>query len=187
MSTPADRLRMGAEIVKFEARRDKQGRIAVYALPSDDGGGAYEIAGINERYHRDEAAYLRTLILDGQFDKAEQLAGAYIATYTDTVAFWTGKSPIEFYLRDSAFNRGRRGATLILQIALGVAKDGIVGPATLGALAKAEKKDATAVLTALRAARETYERNYVGRHEGNKFWKGLVNRWNKAFTTAQTF
>ena len=48
MSTPQERLRIAESILNFEARRDRQGRLQVYKLPSGDGGGAFEVAGINE-------------------------------------------------------------------------------------------------------------------------------------------
>jgi hypothetical protein len=56
--------------------------------------------------------------------------------------------------------------------------DGHVGPITLSALSEAEK-DIPALISSLRAAREWYERKIVHRDETSKFWKGLVNRWDK--------
>src|SRR5262249_32982290 len=47
--------------------------------------------------------------------------------------------------------------------------------------------DGPALLMKLRAARESYERDVARRDETSKFWKGLVNRWNKAVDTAKTF
>src|SRR5690349_427775 len=126
MSTPADRQRMAASILDFEARRDKQGRLTVYKLPAGDGGGAYEVAGINERYHPHEAKLLADLIGAGQFQEAERQAREIIALYTDVVAPWSGKPAIECYLRDCCFNRGPRGAARILQRALGVVDDGVI-------------------------------------------------------------
>ena len=38
-------------IVDYEARRDAEGHLKVYHLPSGDGGGEREVAGINDRYH----------------------------------------------------------------------------------------------------------------------------------------
>ena len=38
---------MAAAIVNFEARRDSKGHLKVYNLPPEDGGGRYEVAGIN--------------------------------------------------------------------------------------------------------------------------------------------
>ena len=187
--TPSDvaahaalRKKMAASIVNFEARRDAQGHLRVYILPAGDGGGRYEIAGINDRYHPREAARLRQLIEAARFDEAEDYAAEVIADYTDVVSKWTIVPEIEAYLRDSAFNRGPGGAAKILQMALGVTVDGGVGPETLGALRKAEK-DPAKLLAALRIAREKYEMRVAGRRE--KFWKGLVNRWDNSLAFAQ--
>jgi hypothetical protein len=71
------RIRMAARILNFEARRDSEGHIMVYNLPSADGGGSYEVAGINQRYHPEEAAKLREMIENCQYSEAEQYACAY--------------------------------------------------------------------------------------------------------------
>jgi len=176
------RKEMAESIVKFEGRRDAQGHLRVYILPPGDGGGRYEVAGINDRYHPREAAKLRELIDAGRFDEAEDYAAEVIAEYTDVVAKWTTVPAIEGYLRDSAFNRGPGGAAKILQIAVGVKVDGGVGPETLGALRQAEKNPAK-LLAALRIAREQYELRVAGRRE--KFWKGLVNRWDGSLEFAR--
>ncbi len=175
------RKRMAESIVKFEGRRDAQGHLWVYILPAG-GGGRYEGAEINDRYHPREAAKLRELIDAGRFDEAEDYAAEVIAQYTDVVAKWTIVPAIEAYLRDCAFNRGPGGAAKVLQIALGVKVDGGVGPETLGALRQAKKNPAK-LLAALRAAREQYELRVAGRRE--KFWKGLVNRWDNSLDFAR--
>ncbi len=182
MSTPELRIRMAERIVDFEARR-KNGKIAVYPLPAGDGGGKYEVAGINDKYHPEEAAKLRALIEAGRADEAERLATDYIADETDAVAGWTAVPAVESYLRDSAFNRGRGGAAIIAQLACGVATDGLIGAVSRAAIA-VEEADALAFLQKLRDAREAYERRK--RDETSKFWKGLVNRWNKALDFART-
>lgn len=185
MSSASQRLAMAKMIFDFEARI-KNGKLQVYQLPAGDGGGEYEVAGINNKYHPDEAKLLKDLIESGNHKKAQDLAIAFIATYTDNVAAWTTKNAIESYLRDCGFNRGARGAALILQKALGVEQDGIVGQITIKALRETEKKDLKAFLLILRTARELYERE-KGRDETSIFWKGLVNRWNKALDFAKTF
>jgi hypothetical protein len=177
---------MAAAIVNFEARRDAQGHLEVYNLPPDDGGGRYEVAGINERYNKETCDELVDLIQQGRFDDAEQLAEDFIAQDTDLAGAWTTITGIEFYLRDGAFNRGHTGGARILQRALGVTDDGVVGPQTRAAMAAAEA-DPMGLLSSLRAAREQYERDVVGRDETSRFWAGLVNRWNNAMTVAQTF
>lgn len=179
MTTPEERLRIAAQIVDWEARRDSEGRIEVYKLPPGDGGGTYEVGGINDKYHPEEAKLLKNLIEQGKHTEAEAVAAAYIATYTDSVAVWTKVTGIEAYLRDSSFNRGAKGAARIYQIALNVPVDGIVGSITLGAARQAESQPKK-LLKALREAREQYERNSVGRDESSPFWRGLVNRWNKS-------
>src|SRR5262249_60092785 len=65
-------------IVVFEARRDAQGRLMVYTLPPGDGGGRYEVAGINERYHKAECDELVELIRSGRHAEAERRAGDVI-------------------------------------------------------------------------------------------------------------
>ena len=176
------RAKMAKSIVDFEARRDRQGHLTVYNLPAGDGGGRYEVAGINERYHPQEAAKLRDLINAGRHEEAENYAAEVIAKCTDVVSKWTTVPAIEAYLRDCVFNRGPGGAAKILQMALGVNVDGGVGPETLGSIRKAEK-DPTKLLAALRVARERYELKVAGRRE--IFWHGLVNRWDNSLDFAR--
>ena len=181
------RERMAHEIVDFEARRDANGNLSVYKLPPGDGGGTFEVAGINDRYHPQEAAALAKLIKGGFYAQAELSAARIVASYTDVVDPWSDAYDIEFYLRDCCFNRGPKGAARILQRSLGVADDGIVGPKTMKAMYAQVAEDRPALLAKPRRAREQYERDVVGRNEHNIFWKGLVNRWNNALTVAQSF
>lgn len=178
------RRRMAKAIVDFEARRDSQGRLEVYQLPAGDGGGTYEVAGINDRYHPTEAAHLAGLIGQGRYDEAETYVADFIVAYTDVVSSWSDDAGVEFNQRDCAFNRGPTGAARIFQRALGVEEDGEVGPITLAASAAS---DAAILITRLRAARESYERNPVGRDETSQFWRGLVSRWNNVLTLARRF
>ena len=139
MSTPEQRMRMAKQIVDFEARRDKKGHLQVYKLPAWDGGGRYEVAGINEKYNKEVCDHLVELIEAGKYDKAEELATEFIASDTDVVVTWSKLPAIEFYLRDSVFNRGHAGGAKILQMALGVEPDGVVGSRTSAVLAVAEQ------------------------------------------------
>lgn len=187
MATEAERLEMGDFILKSEARRDKLGKLKVYPLPKADGGGTFEVAGINDRYHPKAATQLKNLIEDNRFSQAESFAKKYLVEYTDVVKNWTELAPIEAFLRDTAFNRGPKGALRILQIALGIADDGKFGPITKAAIAKAEK-NVSAFLERLREARETYEIRVappVG--DRAKFWTGLQNRWNNALEFSKKF
>src|SRR5262245_1714474 len=186
MTSSEQRRRMAAAILEFEARRDKQGHLTVYKLPKGDGGGRYEVAGINERYNKETVDVLVSLLQQKSYDEAETLADDFIAQDTDRAASWTNIPAIEFYLRDSVFNRGANGAARILQRALGIHDDGVVGPQTR-AVEVAAEGDAALLLGKLRLAREQYERDVAHRDESSKFWKGLVNRWNKEMETAKSF
>jgi hypothetical protein len=178
------RLAMARIIVDFEARRDAAGRIAVYRLSPGDGGGRYEVAGINERYHKAVCDELAALIRAGRHADAEARAADFIAGYTDKAAAWTHNAGVEFFLRDCMFNRGPGGAAWILQKAVGVETDGDVGPVSLAA-AQAAEADARQLLDGLRASREIYERRR--RNETSRFWPGLVSRWGKAHAKAVEF
>jgi lysozyme family protein len=175
------RRRMAKAIIDFEARR-VNGRLAVYRLPSNDGGGTYEVAGINDRYHPQQAAKLKALVDAGKYDEAELAAADYLIAYTNAAAGWTAHAGVEFYLRDCVFNRGPKGAARILQRGLGVEDDGEIGPTTRAAM---DKLTVDELLTKLRAGREDYERNVVGFRAN--FWRGLVNRWDKALVKAREF
>jgi hypothetical protein len=178
------RLEMAKIIVDYEARRDAQHRLVVFPLDPEDGGGRYEVAGINERYNKTLCDELVQLVQSGRQQEAEQRAVAFIADDSEVAARWTSNAAIEFYLRDCVFNRGARGAAWILQTAVGVKVDQSVGPITLAAVARDEVRPLD-LLSKLRQAREDYER--LRRDESSKFWRGLVNRWNKALTAAKTF
>jgi lysozyme family protein len=185
-STPEDRRKMMDFVVNAEARRDKMGRLRVYKLPAADGGGTYEVAGINDRFHPAAAAKLRDLLAANRQGHAENFIRDYLLDYTAVVAKWTQHPAIEAFLRDTAFNRGPKGALRILQIALKVADDGKWGPMTKSALTAALKSPG-ALLQNLRTARESYEIRIappVGARA--KFWRGLVNRWDKALSFAET-
>lgn len=185
-STAEDRRRMMDFIVSAEARRDKMGRLKVYKLPAADGGGTYEVAGINDRYHPEAAAKLRDLIVSNRQGHAETYIRDYLQKYTDLVTKWTDNPAIEAFLRDAAFNRGPKGALRILQLALKVADDGKWGPKTKAALSAALKQPGT-LLQQLRIARESYEIRIappVGARA--KFWAGLVNRWDKSLSFSET-
>ena len=172
---------MAKAIVDFEARR-VNGKLAVYRLPANDGGGTYEVAGINDRYHPAQAAKLKALLEAGKFEEAENSVADYLIAYTNVAAGWTPYAGVEFYLRDFVFNRGPKGAARILQRGLGVDDDGEIGPTTRAAMDRLTPDE---ILTKLRAGREDYERNVVG-YRAN-FWRGLVNRWDKALIKARAF
>lgn len=175
-------------LLDTEARRDRAGRLAVYALPAGDGGGTFEVAGINDRYHKTQAWRLRRLIEGGEYARAETDARRYLLAYTHAVDEWHPDERVEGLLRCIAFNRGAGGAAWILQYALryGFApalytghRDRKVGPQTLAASRAAR---ATRLIVALGHARTVYERTAIpglkgARDEGSAFWHGLFQRF----------
>lgn len=111
-------------IFDLEARRDKNGNLTVYTPPKADGGGAYEVAGINAKYHPKKAARLKHLIESGNPEQAEKEAKQYYIHYTqpagDTLTIQGVKSPAaELMLRDIYFNMGPGGMQRVLHRAFG--------------------------------------------------------------------
>jgi len=163
-------------IVDYEARRDAEGHLKVYHLPSGDGGGEREVAGINDRYHPETLDRIELLLAAGKYQEAEDAAADHIMRYTDPVAMLAEVPAVQFALRDMAFNRGPTGAVKILQDALGLPADGLAGPKTKAALHE-EEGNPGELVAKLRAARERYERRT--RDESSRFWAGLSNRWDR--------
>lgn len=179
--------RIGRQIVDFEARRDRDGDIIGYDLPYNDGGGTYEYAGINDRYHPEAAIALNAM----HKSRREDYAAEYIERYVMKITGLTLQSGIRegtlFFVLDTTFNRGGGGSARIVQAAcqaLGyiLARDGKWGPETRRVLARADREQPDDIIAALRRARDEYERVTVG-YRAN-FWQGLVNRWNKAAEVA---
>src|SRR5262245_34893951 len=167
------RFQMAQWIVNQEARRDAQGRLKVYKLPANDGGGRFEVAGISERYDNTKCLQLVAMLNAGQHAAAEREAAQYIASKTDAAANWTRLPAAELFLRDTIFNRGLGGATKILQMALG----GVARSQFATAILEAEQNPRN-FIQRLRAAREQYEWKVVGRRAN--LVTGLINRWNHA-------
>lgn len=159
----------------------------VYMLPSNDGGGSYEICGINSKYHRAAALSLKA----ADPEKREDIAAEYIENYYKKYFKMDAGDPgLELYLMDTCFNRGPTGCVRILQMALArmdykVVVDGRLGPQTKALYKQALEEDPVELLVRLRGARESYERNRVGVRKN--LWNGLVNRWDRALTDAIKF
>jgi hypothetical protein len=175
------RQQMAARIVEYEARVDPKGHVIMYRAAD----GSREVAGINETYFKSVIDRLLPLVDAGNDAEVRKQAGQFILDYTKLATGWVTDAGLEFYLRDCCFNRGRDGATRMLQMALGFTGrdvDGEVGPATRQRLASTKAGD---LLLALRKARETYENMKFGPRPNLR--KGLENRWNKALADAQKF
>lgn len=178
--------------LNMEARRDSDGKLVVYRLPGGDGGGDFEVAGINDRYHPRMARTLRAMILRGEHDEAEIRARDYLENYTDAVNEWHPDEVVEGYLRCCAFNRGPKGAAWILQYALrygfspslysdAYLLDGEYGRVTRRGAYSVAAQDPEKMLFALFGARAIYERTPTAwkgsRDEGSIFWHGLYRRF----------
>jgi lysozyme family protein len=75
--------------------------------------------------------------------RAEAIA-VYKAEYWDACGAARVPQPIDLYLFDAAVNQGVGRAIRMLQIAVGVSADGIIGPVTLDALAQIGINEAAA-------------------------------------------
>ena len=182
--------------LNMESRRDKNGNLKVYPLPDGDGGGTFEVAGINDRYHPKMARRLRSLIESGEHEQAEKEAKEYLDNYTNAVDEWHPDERVEGYLRCCAFNRGEKGAAWILQYALKFGftpslyangrrglggLDGDYGTNTKKAAYSPEAQDVELMITLLAMARTVYERTSTKwkghRTEESVFWHGLFRRF----------
>ena len=160
--------------VEWEGRRDAQGNLAVYKLPSGDQGGSYEVAGINDKYHPE--AFKAISALPPQ--EREAAAAEYIKGYT---APFVSQLPqaMRPFAQDLAFNRGMGGATKYIQQGLNslgqsVAVDGGLGPKTLQAIGMVQPQ---ALMRAASAAQleDEYRKADVDPNR-RKFIPGLESR-----------
>jgi len=160
--------------VEWEGRKDKQGNLAVYSLPSGDMGGSYEVAGINDKYHPEAAKALRDMAPEQRKDYAAN----YIVQYTAPLV---SKVPekLQPFVQDLAFNRGMGGATIYLQQALNklgqnVAVDGGMGPKTLQAINSVNPSEL--MREASKAQLLDERRRAEQNPDRRKFLNGLENR-----------
>lgn len=137
---PSGALPLPLQTVEWEGRKDKQGNLAIYKLPSGDMGGNFEVAGINDRYHPE--AYKAISSLPPQ--ERAKAAAEYIQGYTAPLVEKLPQ-PLQPFTQDLAFNRGLGGATKYIQQGLNalgqkVAVDGGFGPKTLAAINQVEPR-----------------------------------------------
>ena len=120
--------------INWEARRDRQGNIAVYDIPAGDFGGSREVAGITDKYHPE--AFKRIAAMAPQ--DREPAAAAYVVEYAAPIANAVPE-PLKPYTVDLVFNRGPGGFTSLVQRGLNqlgqpVKVDGGFGAKTLNAI-----------------------------------------------------
>lgn len=122
------------QTVEWESRKDKQGNLAVYKLPSGDMGGNYEVAGINDRYHPEAFKAISSLPPQERASAAAEYIQGYTAPLVERLP-----QALQPFTQDMAFNRGLGGATKYLQqglntLGMSVKVDGGMGPKTLEAI-----------------------------------------------------
>jgi len=178
---PSGELPLPLQTVEWEGRKDKQGNLAVYKLPSGDMGGSFEVAGINDRYHPE--AYKAISSLPPQ--ERAKAAAEYIQGYTAPLVEKLPQ-PLQPFTQDLAFNRGLGGATKYIQQGLNtlgqkVAVDGGFGPKTLAAINQVEPR---ALMRAASDAQLQDEYNMAERNPARKkFIPGLEARIRNRLST----
>ena len=171
---PSGELPLPLQTVEWEGRKDKQGNLAVYKLPSGDMGGSYEVAGINDRYHPEAFQAISSLPAQDRAKAAAEYIQGYTAPLVEKLP-----QALQPFTQDLAFNRGLGGATKYIQQGLNtlgqkVAVDGGLGPKTLAAINQVEPR---ALMRAASQAQLDDEYRMVKRNPARKkFIGGLENR-----------
>lgn len=168
-----------AELIYRAEAHESHGKLRVYNPPAGDGGGKYEVAGINERFHPAEAAKLKGLIAAGNHDEAKAEAIRYIEKLTRPVKQALGSlhAPgAEAVMRDMHFN-SPAGAQSCLNKVLGLRGSG--GYATKRAALEQyiRRHGEAAFIEAFSAARaDFYDHVAATMPEKRQFLKGWHNR-----------
>ena len=137
---PSGELPLPLQTVEWEGRKDKQGNLSVYKLPSGDMGGNFEVAGINDRYHPEAFKAISSLPAQERAKAAAEYIQGYTAPLVEKLP-----QALQPFTQDLAFNRGLGGATKYIQQGLNtlgqrVAVDGGLGPKTLAAINQVEPR-----------------------------------------------
>ena len=137
---PSGELPLPLQTVEWEGRKDKQGNLSVYKLPTGDMGGNFEVAGINDRYHPEAFKAISSLPAQERAKAAAEYIQGYTAPLVERLP-----QALQPFTQDLAFNRGLGGATKYIQQGLNtlgqkVAVDGGLGPKTLAAINQVEPR-----------------------------------------------
>jgi hypothetical protein len=137
---PSGELPLPLQTVEWEGRKDKQGNLSVYKLPTGDMGGNFEVAGINDRYHPEAFKAISSLPAQERAKAAAEYIQGYTAPLVEKLP-----QTLQPFTQDLAFNRGLGGATKYIQQGLNtlgqkVAVDGGLGPKTLAAINQVEPR-----------------------------------------------
>jgi hypothetical protein len=178
---PSGALPLPLQTVEWEGRKDKQGNLSVYKLPTGDMGGKYEVAGINDRYHPEAFKAISSLPAQERAKAAAEYIQGYTAPLVERLP-----QPLQPFTQDLAFNRGLGGATKYIQQGLNtlgqkVAVDGGFGPKTLAAINQVEPR---ALMRAASDAQLQDEYNMAERNPARKkFIPGLEARIRNRLST----
>jgi len=171
--------------INWEARRDKQGNLAVYDIPSGDYGGTREVAGITDKYHP-EAFKRISALPPGQ---REQASTDYVLEYTAPIANLVPE-PLKAQAVDLGFNRGPGGYTTLVQqglntLGIPVKVDGAFGRKTLDAMNQVDPEQL------INATEDAYLRKERTMAEADpnraKLYQGIVNRSNNRRRSASAY
>lgn len=167
--------------IQWEGRKDKQGNLMVYQLPDGDGGGTYEVAGINNRFHPQAAKEIAELPPEQRALAAAKYIRAYTAPLVNQLP-----QEMQGFAQDLAFHRGLGGATRYIQQGLAdmgfnIKPDGVIGPKTLAALDQANLREVKkrAIVAYLDGEQAKAQANPARR----KFLPGLESRARNLLAT----
>jgi hypothetical protein len=169
------------QTVEWESRKDKQGNLAVYKLPSGDMGGNYEVAGINDRYHPEAFKAISSLPPQERASAAAEYIQGYTAPLVERLP-----QALQPFTQDMAFNRGLGGATKYLQqglntLGMNVKVDGGMGPKTLEAINQVNLR---ALMQAASKAQLDDEYRMAQKNpDRKKFLNGLESRIRNRLST----
>lgn len=164
--------------------------LRVTRLPSGDGGGKWEIAGICDGIEPKEFNLIKSMLDRGDREAAWDECLCYVLVNTEPLVAKgvAGSYPIEFMLRDMTFNMGVAGTTKVVQRMLDLTIDGKWGKNTQAAWTRAiQSWDEMVVLDLLdRACRARYRSIVKANPVKEKFLTGWMNRCDARHAYALT-
>lgn len=172
--------RMAAKILNMEDYRvTGPESLRVTPLPSGDGGGKWEIAGICDGIEPEMFKAIKKELDQGNRDTAWTMCLDYVIENTDSaVTFGKTGVGVEFMLRDIIFNMGKGGCIKVMQSRVGVKVDGAFGPITRKAWMDYINK--TSEVNVIKELDDSCRQRYYNIAKANpvkkKFLKGWMNR-----------
>lgn len=164
--------------------------LRVTRLPSGDGGGKWEIAGICDGIEPKEFNLIKSMLDRGDREAAWDECLRYVLANTEPLVAKgvAGSYPIEFMLRDMTFNMGTAGTTKVVQRMLDIEIDGKWGKVTQAKWTDALLSwDEMVVLDLLdRACRARYRSIVKANPVKEKFLTGWMNRCDARHAYALT-